>query len=205
MTKLAAWMLTLAVGLGGTFAVFAFEKEKEDEEGAVAIKFSECPVAVQKTLTREARGAKIETVDLESEDGRVVFEADVKIDGKNYEILVAPNGALIAKKLDEDEEENEVEMKLADCPAAVQKTLKREADGATIDKVDKMSKEGRNLYEINVKIDGRNYEVIVTEEGLLLSKGLDEEDEEEGDDDDEKDGEKGEKQEGKKEDKDDDK
>ena len=203
MTKLAVWMLTIAVGLGGTMAVFAFEKENEDEEDAVAIKFSECPLAVQKTLTREARGAKIETVDLESEDGRVVFEADVTIDGKNYEILVAPNGALIAKKLDEDEEENEVEMKLADCPAAVQKTLKREADGATIDKVDKMSKEGRNLYEIDVKIDGRNYEVIVTEEGLLLSKQLDEEDEEEGDN--EKGGEKGEKKEGKKEDKDDDK
>ena len=203
MTKLAVWMLTIAVGFGGTLAVFAFEKEKEDEEEAVAIKFSECPLAVQKTLTREARGAKIETVDLESEDGRVVFEADVKIDGKNYEILVAPNGALIAKKLDEEEEENEVVMKLEDCPAAVQKTLKREADGATIDKVDKMSKEGRNLYEIDVKIDGRNYEVIVTEEGLLLSKGLDEEDEEEGDD--EKGGEKGEKKEGKKEDKDDDK
>ena len=74
MTKLATWMLTLAVGFGGTFAVFAFEKVKEDEEDAVAIKFSECPAAVQKTLTREARGAKIETVDLESEDGRVVFE-----------------------------------------------------------------------------------------------------------------------------------
>jgi hypothetical protein len=196
MTKLAGWMLTLAVGFGGSFAVFAFEKEKED---AVAIKFSECPAAVQKTLTREARGAKIDKVDLESDDGRVVFEADVVIDGKNYEILVAPNGALIAKKLDEDEEEKEVEMKLADCPAAVQKTLKREADGAKIDKVDKMSKEGRNLYEIDVKIDGRNYEVIVTEEGLLLSKELDEEDEEEGND------EKGEKEEGKKEDKDDDK
>ena len=104
------------------------------------------------------------------------------------------------EKEKEEEEENEVVMKLADCPAAVQKTLKREADGATIDKVDKMSKEGRNLYEIDVKIDGKNYEVIVTEEGLLLSKELDEEDEEEGDDE-----KGGEKKEGKKEDKDDDK
>ena len=191
MKQIAAWMLAMTLGLGGTFVMFAAESEK-DEDGA-AIKFSECPAAVQKTLTREARGAKIETVDLESEDGQVVFEADVVIDGKNYELLVAPNGALISKKLDEDIEEHEVEMKLADCPAAVQKTLTREADGAKIDKVDKLSKEGHNLYEIDVKIDGKNYEVIVTEEGLLVSKSLDEGEEGEGE---EGEGEEGEGEEG---------
>jgi len=176
-------MLTMALGFGGT--LFAAERKIENEEESVAIKFSECPAAVQKTLTREARGAKIDKVDLESKDGRVVFEADVVIDGKNYEILVAPNGALIAKKLDEDEEENEVEMKLADCPAAVQKTLMREADGATIDEVDKITTEGRNLYKVNVKIDGRNFDVVVTEEGLLLSKELDEDEDDEDKDEDE--------------------
>jgi hypothetical protein len=198
-------MLTMALGFGGT--LFAAEREIENEEDSVAIKFSECPAAVQKTLTREARGAKIDKVDLESKDGRVVFEADVVIDGKNYEILVAPNGALIAKKLDEDEEENEVEMKLADCPAAVQKTLMREADGATIDEVDKITTEGRNLYKVNVKIDGRNFDVVVTEEGLLLSKELDEDedDEDEDDEDEDEDEDEGQKKEEKKQQDDDDK
>lgn len=180
MNRSKVWLLAVVLGVGGSWVALAFEKDddKKEEANEVVLKFSDCPEAVRKTLTREARGAKIETVDLEAEDGTVLFEADVVIDGKNYEILVAANGTLVAKKLDEEDEADEVEVKLADCPEAVRKTLTREADGAKIDKVDKFSKEGRWLFETDVKIDGKNYEIIVTEQGLLLSKRVDEEDEE---------------------------
>ncbi|HEY2249489.1 MAG TPA: hypothetical protein VGH74_00465 [Planctomycetaceae bacterium] len=92
----------------------------------------------------------------------------------------APAVAASAKKKAEDEEgeEEEEEINFADAPAAVQKALQREAGGAKIDKVDKMTKEGRTVYEADAKIDGKNYEIVVTAEGLLLSKKLDEDEEE---------------------------
>ena len=74
------------------------------------------------------------------------------------------------------------QVKLSDLPAAVQKTLLREADGATIDEVDKVSKHGRILYEADVKIDGTKYEIVVSEEGLLISKKIDDEGEDEDED-----------------------
>ena len=52
----------------------------------------------------------------------------------------------------------------------------READGATIAKVDKMSSAGRDLYEIDVEIDDVNYEIIVTVDGVLVSKRVDDDD-----------------------------
>jgi uncharacterized membrane protein YkoI len=141
------------------------------------IKLSDCPAAVQKTFQREANGAKIEEVEKETEDGDTIYEAEVTIDGKEYEITVAEDGTLLQKALDEDDEDDEVEVKLSDCPAAVQKTLKREANGADIEVVDKETKDGRTIYEVDVTIDGKNYEIRVAEDGILISKALDEEDE----------------------------
>jgi hypothetical protein len=101
------WLLMLLVscGLFGARAA-TVRAEDEDEGKEVKIKFSEAPAAVQKTLTDEAKGAKIETLDQEtSKSGKVVYEADVKIDGTNYEIVVAPDGKLIHKKIDKEEDE----------------------------------------------------------------------------------------------------
>ena len=149
---------------------------------AEELKLSDCPNAVQKTLKREANGAKINEVKKEIEDGETTYEADVTIDGKEYEIVVSEDGTLLEKALEDDEEDDgkeseEVEMKLADCPAAVQKTFKREANEADIDVVDKETKDGKVIYEVDVKIDGKNYEIRVAEDGILISKALDEEDE----------------------------
>jgi uncharacterized membrane protein YkoI len=148
-------------------------KTEEDEE--VTIRFSDAPAAVQKTFKREAIGAQIDTVKKETEDGKTTYEAEVKIDGKTYEIEVAQDGILQEKKLKED---HEVQIKFSDCPAAVQKTLKREANGAKIEKVDQETAHGKPVYEVDVKIDGHNYEILVAEDGLLLSKALDEDDDE---------------------------
>jgi uncharacterized membrane protein YkoI len=146
------------------------------------LKLAECPAAVQKTLKREANGAKIDEVEKEAEDGKTIYEADVTIDGKKYDITVAEDGTLLEKALEEDEDADdgkkgeEVEVKRSDCPVAVQKTLKREANGASIDAVGKETKDGKIIFEVDVKIDGKNYEIRVAEDGILISKVLDEED-----------------------------
>lgn len=150
---------------------------KAADEKDIKIKFGDCTTAVQKTFKREANGATINEVDKDIEHGKTIFEVDVKIEGKNYEIKVAEDGTLLEKVLDEreEDEQEEVKVKLSDCPAAVQKTLKREANGASIETVDKETEDGKTLYEVDVKIDGKNYEINVAENGTLISKALDEE------------------------------
>jgi hypothetical protein len=153
------------------------EDDDDDDDDEVKINLADAPAAVQKTLQREAFGAELKKVAKESEEGKTTYEAEVKIDGHEYVIKVAADGTLLEKELEDEDEE--VPIKFADAPAAVQKTLQREAAGAKIETVDKLSREGRTLYEADAKIDGKNYEIIVTAEGLLLSKELDEDDEEE--------------------------
>lgn len=108
------WMLALLVGFGmlGATTLFGAEKgEKEDEGKEVRIKFTEAPAKVQQTLTYEAHGAKIESIDKEGKDGKIVYEADAVIDGTNYEIRVDAKGKLISKAVDNEEDEKKANKK----------------------------------------------------------------------------------------------
>ncbi len=96
---------------------------------------------------------------------------------------------------EEKEEKNEVKMSFAEAPAAVQAALTREAGGAKIEKVDKETRDGKTVYEADAMSGGKNWEIVVDEQGTVISKKVDEESGEkkhEKEEDDEKD-EKGEK------------
>jgi hypothetical protein len=166
------WLVCVLTMVAGVLlAATALAKEVE-------VKLSDCPAAVRKTLEREAQGAKIDKVEKEAEDGETTYEADAKIDGAAYEITVAEDGTLLEKSLDgadddEEKEADEVEVKLADCPAAVQKTLKREAGEAAVDSAFKENEGKKTCFEFDVKIDGKPYEIKIAEDGKLISKVLD--------------------------------
>jgi len=81
------------------------------------------------------------------------------------------------------------DVKLADCPAAVQQTIKDNAGGGEILEVEKATKkDGTVVYEAEVKkADGRKVDVKVAADGKLLKV---EDAEEDNDQDDDKDDDK---------------
>ena len=84
------------------------EKDEKDEKNEVKVKIDQVPQAVRATLTDEAKGAKLpDEVDKETDEGKTIYEADVMIKDKNYEIKVAEDGTLISKKLDQEDEKKE--------------------------------------------------------------------------------------------------
>ena len=101
-----SWILLalLAAGCAAHNGTAKSGKEK-DEGNETKIKFSEAPEAVQKTLTEQANGQKIESVDKQTKDGKTVFDADAVINGTNYEIVVASDGTLVKKSVDKEEDE----------------------------------------------------------------------------------------------------
>lgn len=130
------------------------------------IGFSDCPVAVQRTLRREAFTADIKAVYKEGEDEEAIYEADVVLDGKKYEIRVDHEGILLEKEWEEEDEK----IPFVDCPGAVQTALQRESFGAAITLVEKEIVYGRIIYEADALIAGRLYEIKVTNDGALISK-----------------------------------
>lgn len=142
------------------------------EDATSKIKLADCPAAVQATFTKEALGAKIDEVkkDVDEEDKTASYEAKVKIDNKDYIITVAEDGTLERKSLAGLGEEVSVGIKLADCPAVVQTTFKREAGGAVIEEVNRETEDKKNTFSIEVKIADKTYNISVAEDGTLISK-----------------------------------
>jgi hypothetical protein len=61
------------------------------------------------------------------------------------------------------------EIKLTDCPAAVQQTIKDNAGGGKILEVEKSAKEGAVVYEAEVKeADGKKVDIKVAADGKLI-------------------------------------
>ena len=82
------------------FATSALAGKKEEK-----VQWSELPAAVQKTITDNAGGGKVEEIEKEtkSKDGKtiIVYEAEVKKpDGKKVEIKVGEDGKLIELERD---------------------------------------------------------------------------------------------------------
>lgn len=105
------WLiLSLAAGLMAVAGCQSMDKHadmEDEDEHEVKMAIADVPPPVRQTLVTEAPGATIKTVDHEMHQGTMVYEADAMVGGKNWEILVAEDGKLISKKLDEEAEEKD--------------------------------------------------------------------------------------------------
>ena len=144
------------------------------DDGEEKIKLSECPKAVQKTLRRESAEGKIKDVIVINDDAATLYTAAVTLGGRDYQVMVAEDGTLVQKVLDDDEDhtEEELDLDLEECPPVVQKTLVREADGYEIDLVVERVTNGETVFMADIRHDGLDYLVIVADDGTLISKTL---------------------------------
>jgi len=150
--------LTLACALP-----FASKLQAKDEK----VKLGDCPPAVQKALEEKAAGGEIKKVEKASEENGTVYEAEIKTkDGKEIEVTVTPEGKPV---------NTELKVKLAECPAAVQKAIAEKSAGGTVKEVEKVvAASGKVTYTAEIKpAKGDTMELKVTEEGKVLKFEVD--------------------------------
>ena len=146
------------------------KKESKEVDDPGIVKFTASPAAVQKTFKDEVKNGKIELLGKGINDKGIVFyKAMVGIGGNDYEVAVGENGMLLEKILQMATSEVEID----DCPAPVLKTLKEEAKGAKVEAVERVAEGKRIHFVIDVTLQKAKYQVIVTEDGTLISKVID--------------------------------
>jgi uncharacterized membrane protein YkoI len=99
------WILAAMLGLSLGCTHQEREEHEEADEHEVKMSINDIPEAARQTLTREAEGATITTVDQEQMHGKTIYEADAMINGKNWEIKVDAYGKLLKKHIDNEDEE----------------------------------------------------------------------------------------------------
>jgi hypothetical protein len=151
------------------------QEVKEPQEGTEAlppgiVKFTSAPAAVQKTFKEEVKGGKIELLGKGTNDRGVFYKALIGMGkNKNYEVAVGENGMLLEKILQMTNSEIAVD----DCPAPVMKTLKEEARGSKIETIEQVAEGDRLHFVVDVVIQKAKYQIIVMDDGTLISKVMD--------------------------------
>ena len=99
-------MIAILVLVAAGVWTYAAEAEDEDE---VAVTLEQVPAAVKATLEQESKGGSITKLIRETEEGILVYSADIVVDGKAFEVLVDTDGKVVKRESGEEEEKEEAE------------------------------------------------------------------------------------------------
>ena len=126
------------------------------------LKRAQLPAAVEKTVAEQSQGATIVGFATEVENGRRLYEAELKVNGLGKDILMDKNGNIV---------EVEAEVTMDSLPSAVLEGLKKVAGNRTIVKVESLTKNGTLVaYEAVVKAGAKRSEIQVGPNGEKLAK-----------------------------------
>ena len=81
--------------------------DNEDEnDGEELVALDAVPAAVKATILKEAAGAEIKEIEKEAEDGRTIYSAEAIINGQKVDFEIAPDGTLLGKEVENEDDDN---------------------------------------------------------------------------------------------------
>lgn len=133
----------------------ALAQEKKIERSAL-------PPTVEKAVQAETKDAAIKGFAEEREHGKTFYEVETVINGHTRDILFTSDGKIA---------EVEEEVAFDSLPANVQTGLKKKASGATIEKVESLSRKGQLVaYEGQIRRNSKSAEIQVGPQGENLTR-----------------------------------
>ncbi len=125
------------------------DRARADEE---TIPVNELPKAVRKAVEKRFPKAEIEQASRETEDGKTIYEVTLEVEeDRDVDVSLSAEGKIL---------EIEREVEFEDLPEPVRKTLAKKYPSAEIEKVEAISSD-----------EGETYEVLLTTEVVLNAKG----------------------------------
>jgi len=76
------------------------DKDEDEDEDEERVSLDDLPQAVRAAIMKRARGAEIEEIERETEDGKTVYEATI-------ELRISPRGKVLDPEKDDDEEDKD--------------------------------------------------------------------------------------------------
>lgn len=131
--------------------VFAGEKK---------VKMDDLPAPVRKTVEDLGKSSTIIRLAKEVEDGKTMYEAETKVNGKTHDVTIDAEGKIVM---------TEDEVAIDSIPAAARAAIDKEAVGGKITLVEKVSKGSNVKYEAAIMPkSGKKKEVSFSAEGAAV-------------------------------------
>ena len=132
---------------------FALAQEKK-------ITRSELPPAVERTVAQQSQGAIIRGFSQEKENGQILYEAEMTVNGHSKDLTMDANGQVV---------EVEEQVSFDSLSPALRDGLHAKAGSGKIVKVESLTKKGKIVaYEAKVVNDGKKSEIQVGPDGNPL-------------------------------------
>jgi uncharacterized membrane protein YkoI len=162
MREIVGWF-----GVSAVAALLMVAASARAEDKAEKIPLDKIPKAIKDAIDGRFPGADVSGVEKEKEDGKVVFDVELKHKGRKYEMDILEDGTII---------EIEKEIALKDVPEAITKAVEGKFPKAKIMEVMEVNKvKGKEEtpihYEVTIEnADKKTQEVIVSLDGKSVKK-----------------------------------
>lgn len=125
------------------------------------VKMKDLPEAVRKTVEEQSKGATLRGLTKEVEKGQIFYEAELRVNGHNKDLLIDSSGAIV---------EIEEVVALNALPAAVKAAILKSAGKGRIISVESITKNNAiEAYEAHVSRAGKRTEIKVGADGKLIA------------------------------------
>jgi uncharacterized membrane protein YkoI len=145
----------IAVSAGLCFSAFA----AEDTEQKVSL--DKLPAAVAKALQAQAGKDKITDLSKERENGKTLYEATFKRNGRVHDVTVDEEGKLVS-----DEET----IPTSEAPDAIREAIEREHPGGKINKLERITEGKKVSYEALISSKGKREEIKFDTKGKVIER-----------------------------------
>jgi uncharacterized membrane protein YkoI len=157
MRKNRSWF---GVAVAATFLCLGACTTTQAADEARKLQKGEIPGKIMAAINDRFPGADVTSAEKENEDGKIVYDIELKHEGRKYEMDIHDDGTIV-----------EIEKQIKDAPAAVTKAVRTKYPGATVKEVMEVNKvdgkkETPDHYEVVIATDGgKEKEVIVALDG----------------------------------------
>ncbi len=102
-------LLTITIAAGLVIAWSQIASAEKDNPERTIVTLKQLPAAVRATLQRESTGGTLGKIEKKIKHNRIIYEADITLDNRNYQAKLTEEGILLKKELeDKDMKEHSV-------------------------------------------------------------------------------------------------
>ena len=134
---------------------------------ARSLTLDQVPAPVKRTADTELKNGSVKNVQSLEHNGRTIYEITFADPGRNPKLHIAEDGTVV-RTMSEKAGAQPLGTKYSELPAAVQNSIRQYAPNAEIADIDKETRSGRTVYEVQFKEPGKNPKMHFAEDGTLL-------------------------------------
>ncbi len=127
-----------------------------DKETEKKVKMKDLPAAVQQAVKEHSKAATLRGLSQEVKDGRTLFEAELRVDGRTKDVTFDADGKVVAV---------EQEVTLSSIPAPAREAIQKAVGSGKLLLVETVTEGGTTFYEVHIKKGGQESEVKVDAAG----------------------------------------